>query len=607
MRKFWTLAAVSAVTIGGNGMAAQQAIPVAPAAQPATSGRSAALAAFFDDFDRAELAIQPTQKTIRGIRDGDYGEWGPQTDEAEIARNRLIIDTGTELTKRFDGANLSPQDVLSVRLFQSRARRAKAYLPFLTTGYSFHQFRSWQSELPAFIVASHSIANEAEAEAYIERIAGLGRVAEEKTEQARARATAGIIPPRWVFPLVLAEVDGLIASGTGPTLIGNPLIDDLRTKVGKLNVPDAQKGELADRAIAAWVQSAAPALARFRAEVARQQALARDEDGVWKLPNGRAYYDMLLGFHTTTNLNADQVHAIGLKETARLHREMREIMRKVGHKGSLQQFFEYTRTDPRFVHHSREAYLADARGKIDAMERALPLWFGALPKDRLQVSPVEAFREKNATIAFYNPPAPDGSRPGTYYINLYDLNALSKNEVEALAYHEGIPGHHLQRSIQFALGDLPAFRRFGGVTAYSEGWGLYAEHLGKDMGFYTDPYSDFGRLAMDILRSGRLVVDTGIHAKKWSRSRAIDWFMANTPLTRGDIVNQVERYVVNPGQATAYTIGKLKILELRERARTKLGKRFDIRAFHDVVLTSGPVPLDLLEERVNAWIASQKA
>jgi len=220
---------------------------------------------------------------------------------------------------------------------------------------------------------------------------------------------------------------------------------------------------------------------------------------------------------------------------------------------------------------------------------------------------VEAVREKTATKAFYSAPAPDGSRPGIYYVNLYDLKAMSRNEIEALAYHEGIPGHHLQRSIQYALGKVPAFRRFGGVVSYSEGWGLYAEQLGKEMGFYTDPYSDFGRLSMEILRAGRLVTDTGIHSKRWTRQQAIDWYLANTPVTRGDVVNQVERFVVYPGQATAYTIGKLKIVELRERARKALGPRFDIRAFHDVVLMSGPVPLDVLEENVDAWIAKTRA
>jgi uncharacterized protein (DUF885 family) len=333
-----------------------------------------------------------------------------------------------------------------------------------------------------------------------------------------------------------------------------------------------------------------------------QQAKAGAEDGVWHQPGGKEYYAERLRYYTTTDLTADQIHALGLKEVARIHGEMRAIMHRVGFQGSLQAFFDYTRDDPRFSYTSREAYLADVMARKAAIEPLLPRWFGHLPKDPLMVKAVEPFREKSATKAFYQGPAPDGSRPGTYYVNLYDLKAMSRNEVEALFYHEGIPGHHLQRSLQYGLAELPAFRRFGNYTAYLEGWGLYAERLAKDMGFYQDPYSDFGRLGMEILRAGRLVVDTGIHAKHWSREQAVAWFKANTPVTEGDIQNQVERYVVTPGQATAYTIGKLKIEELRDNAKAKLGARFDIRAFHDAVLESGPVPLEVLERNVGAWV-----
>ena len=245
-------------------------------------------------------------------------------------------------------------------------------------------------------------------------------------------------------------------------------------------------------------------------------------------------------------------------------------------------------------------------GALMEMEAKLPEFFATLPKAPLQVKPVEAFREKSAGQAFYQSPAPDGSRPGTYYVNLYNLKDMSKNELEALAYHEGLPGHHLQRTIQTELGDVPPFRRFGGVTAYTEGWGLYSEELGKDMGFYTDPYADFGRLQMELWRACRLVVDTGIHSKRWSREQAIQYLKDNTPNPDGDIRKAIERYVVYPGQATAYMIGKLKIMELREQARAELGEDFDIREFHDAVLLPGPVPLDILKENVEAWVASEK-
>ena len=267
-------------------------------------------------------------------------------------------------------------------------------------------------------------------------------------------------------------------------------------------------------------------------------------------------------------------------------------------------FFQHLRTSDEFYYDTREAYLADVDSKLAAMTAKLPEYFNTLPKAPLVIKPVEAFREKSAGKAFYNSPAADGSRPGTYYVNLYNLRSMSKTELEALAYHEGLPGHHLQRSIQTELGDLPPFRRFGGWTAYTEGWGLYSEELGKDMGFYEDPYSDFGRLGMELWRACRLVVDTGIHHKRWSREEAIQYLTDNTPNPEGDIRKAIERYIVYPGQATAYMIGKLKILELRTRAQDALGDKFTMGEFHDVILKSGPVPLDIMEERVNSWIAA---
>ncbi len=335
----------------------------------------------------------------------------------------------------------------------------------------------------------------------------------------------------------------------------------------------------------------------------RQQATAPTEDGIWRLPDGAAYYQALLAGYTTTDMTAAEIHALGLSEVARIHGEMEKIRDKVGFRGDLKQFFEHLRTSPQYYHTTREDYLAEVDTHVKAMEARLPAFFNTLPKAGLHVKAVEAFREKSAGKAFYQSPSPDGSRPGTYYVNLYDLRDMPITELEALAYHESVPGHHLQRAVQTELTGLPPFRRFGSFTAYTEGWGLYAEELARDMGFYTDPYSDFGRLAMELWRACRLVVDTGIHDRKWSRERAIAYLKDNTPNPDGDIEKAIERYIVFPGQATAYLIGKMKIVELRTRAQTALGERFDIRAFHDVVLQSGPVPLDILEKRVDAWIA----
>jgi uncharacterized protein (DUF885 family) len=556
---------------------------------------------FFTDYDAAQLELSPLGKAYRGIRDEDYGRWGDFTDAAEEREQRLLQDTATALRTNYDPARLPEADALSWRLFDSMAKRSASLAPFRGYGYVFDQMNGAQSELPAFLINIHSVADAEQARAYISRIEGLGTGLNQLIAESRDRAASGVMPPRWVYPYVIDDVQNLLKAGDK-----NAVLEDFAGKVDKLTLPAADKAQLKATAQAAWNSSARPAYQRLLAEMQRQQAMAGTVDGVWRFPQGAAYYNALLASYTTTDLTAEQIHQLGLDEVARIHNEMRAIMRRVGFKGDLKQFFEYTRTDPRFYHTTREAYLADVDRVMAAMTAKLPEYFNTLPKDPLVVKPVEAFREQSAGKAFYSRPAPDGSRPGTYYVNLYNLKDMSKNELEALAYHEGVPGHHLQLSIQTNLGEVPPFRRFGGVTAYSEGWGLYTEELGKDMGFYTDPYSDFGRLGMELWRAARLVVDTGLHHKRWSREKAIQYLADNTPNPPGDIEKAIERYIVYPGQATAYTIGKLKIMELREKARRELGSRFDIRAFHDAVLLSGPVPLDVLEEQVDAYIARAK-
>jgi uncharacterized protein (DUF885 family) len=569
--------------------------PEAPLDVPA----GAPLAEFFQKYDEAQLSLSPQTKAYRGIRDGDYGKWDDVSDEAEVARNKLQQATAAAMRASYDPANLSPDDALSFELFNAQAAREESLFPYRHHVYLFNQMRGAQSQMPAFLINIHRVSNVAEAEAYVERIRGMGPVIDALTAQSAERVTLGIQPPKWVYAYVISDIQNLLKPD-------NALIEDITAKVGKLDIAAAEKTRLVDAAKSAWSTSAGPAYTRLLAEMKRQQPGAPTADGVWRLPDGQAYYKALLANYTTTDMTATAIHDLGLAEVARIHGEMRQIMAKVGFKGSLQEFFVHLRTSPQYFHTSREAYLAEVDSHVKAMEARLPAFFNTLPKAPLQVKAVEAFREKSAGKAFYQSPSPDGSRPGTYYVNLYDLRDMSKTELEALAYHEGIPGHHLQRAVQTELTGLPPFRRFGGFTAYTEGWGLYTEELAKDMGFYTDPYSDFGRLGMELWRACRLVVDTGIHDKRWSREQAIQYLKDNTPNPDGDIEKAIERYIVYPGQATAYLIGKLKIMELRGRAQAALGDKFDFRTFHDVVLESGPVPLDILERRVDNWIAAQQ-
>ena len=579
--------------------APEPAAPSQPvAAQPAVADD---LGAFFESYDEATLALSPEWKAYRGIRDEDYGSWGDLSDAAAIREEELQQSTAARMRAGYDPARLSDEDRLSYRLFDYQAKRSASRFPYREYGYIFDQMNGAQSQLPAFLINIHSVANVQQARDYVSRIEGMGPAIDTLVAESAERAGNGVMPPDWVYPYVISDIENLLNAGTP-----NPILADFRKKTEALNLGAPETERLVAEADAAWMTSAAPAYRRLLAEMKRQQAIAPTDDGIWRFDKGAEYYRTLLANYTTTDLSADEIHAIGLREVERIHGEMRAIMRQVGFTGSLQDFFEYTRTNDRFFYDSREAYLADVDTKLAAMEARLPQFFDTLPSDPLTIKPVEAFRVKSAGKAFYQRPAPDGSRPGTYYVNLYNLKDMSKNELEALAYHEGLPGHHLQLSIQTQLGDVPPFRRFGGVTAYTEGWGLYSEELGKDMGFYTDPYSDFGRLGMELWRACRLVVDTGIHHKRWSREDAIQYLTDNTPNPEGDIRKAIERYVVYPGQATAYMIGKLKIMELRAKAQSELGDEFDIRGFHDTVLESGPVPLSILEEQIDAWIAQKK-
>ncbi|ASK89200.1 DUF885 domain-containing protein [Sphingorhabdus sp. SMR4y] len=588
------------------------AVTVAPAAHAQTSETASEkqedintrLSAFFEQYDEQELAHSPTSKAYRGIRDADYGKWDDPSDAAAVEQYEREQAALATMKAAFDKDRLSEAGQLSYRLFEARAERSRKAFPFRRNSYMFDQMNGAQSQIPAFMINIHRVDSKADAGAYVSRLFGAGPLMESLVAQSAERADDGIMVPDWVFPYVISDARNVITGAPFTEGDDSPIFADLKKKVNALDIADSEKADLIARGEEALVDSLKPAYEKLIAEMERQQAMAGDGDGVWRFEDGAEYYAERLQNYTTTELTADEIHQIGLDNVARIHGLMRKIMADVGFEGSLQDFFVHLRTGEQYFHTSREDYLAEANSKLAAMEKKLPEFFDTLPNAPFVIKPVEAFREKSAGKAFYQRPAPDGSRPGTYYVNLYDLNSMSKTELEALAYHEALPGHHLQLAIQTELGDLPAFRKFGGVTAYSEGWGLYSEELGKDMGFYTDPYSDFGRLGMELWRACRLVVDTGIHDKRWSREEAIKYLTDNTPNPDGDIRKAIERYIVYPGQATAYMIGKLKILELRTRAQEALGDRFTMGAFHDVILKSGPVPLDIMEERVDAWIAS---
>ena len=603
--------ALSACQPAQNTSAVSETVKTAQDMKSKTTDKdvNAELDAWFDTKFMEGVRRYPQFLAQLGIKER-MNEWNdPSRDFALEQLDQTRRDLA-ELKAKFDLEDLDPSHALSYRLFVEQSEDELNGAKWWHHSYPFNQMFGTHASIPTFLINNHRIDTVEDAENYVKRLNGIDDYLGKVVKNAKVSAEKGIQPPKFVFDHVIRTSENIV---TGAPFDDsdelNLVLADFKKKVEKLNLPDQEKESLYTAAIAALQSSMKPAYDVLITEMRRQEADATEDDGVWKLPDGGDFYAHRLKAMTTTTMSASQIHELGLSEVARIHEEMRAIMKKVGFEGDLQDFFKYLKDDPRFTYEDsdagREAYLTEATRMIDVMKGRLDEVFLSKPKADLEVRRVEAFREKAAGKAFYNRPAPDGSRPGYYYANLYKITDMPKYQMEALAYHEGIPGHHMQIAMAQELEGIPKFRKFGGYTAYTEGWGLYSEFLPKEMGFYEDPYSDFGRLAMEIWRAARLVVDTGLHDKKWTRQQAIDYLLANTPNPENDCIKAIERYIVMPGQATAYKIGMIKIQDLRADAKDKLGDKFDIREYHSVVLDAGPVPLNILEERVNAWVASK--
>jgi len=564
---------------------------------------------FQDSFDR-DVARHPVYQSYLGIKD-DYDKWDDESERGAKADIAVVRADLKELRARFAKALLNPAYRLSYRLFESAAQRKIDGFKYRFHNYPVNQMFGEQAEVPAFLINIHAITSVADARAYIARLKAMKTLFGQIIAKLRESEARGIIAPKFAFTHALVDARNIITGAPFNAAGGDsPLLADFKAKVAALDIDDKQRNALITAARRAMLQSVAPSYRVLIAVMKDLEAKSPGNNGVWALPDGEAYYAWRLRSITTTDLSADEIHAIGLREVARIHGEMRQIMAKVGFAGSLQDFFAFMKTDERFYYpqtaKGKAAYLARAKEIIAAMKARLDSEFRTKPKADLIVKAVEPFREKSAGRAFYQRPSKDGRRPGIYYVNTYNMKATPKYEMEALAFHEGIPGHHMQLAIAQELTGIPDFRKYGGYTAYIEGWGLYAEYLGKEMGFYRDPYDDFGRLSMELWRAARLVVDTGLHHNRWSYERAVDYLTENTPTARPDAIKAVERYLVMPSQATAYKIGMMEIQRLRAEAQRTLGDRFDVRDYHDVVLGSGAVPLDVLRELVRRWVSQQK-
>jgi uncharacterized protein (DUF885 family) len=599
-------------------LVATLALATAVVAAPATytadqiAAESKKANAFFERVFDERVDRSPELQSQIGIKK-DYDKWDDDSELRAAEDFARLTQHLFELKRDVDFAALDPQTQLSYRLWVRAAERSIEGYKWRHYNYPVNQMFGRHTGVVAFLVNIHRVADVKDAEAYIARLNGLRAKFAQLIDAVEIRRREGIVPPRFVFPLVLESSRGIITGEPFDTS-GKPsaLLEDFTGKVNALASADAAtKERLIADAKRALTGSVKPAYEALIAELESLAKIATDDDGAWKFPQGADFYNYALRTTTTTTLNAEEIHALGLREVARIHGEMDQIKAAVGFAGDRQAFFKYLREDPKFYYpktpEGRAAYLQRATEIIDTMRGRLDELFLTKPKAAIVVKAVEPFRERESGGAFYQQPAIDGSRPGTYYVNLYDLGAVPKYQMEALAYHEGIPGHHMQIAIAQELQGIPKFRKFSvNYTAYVEGWGLYCERIPKEMGFYADPYSDFGRLSMELWRAARLVVDTGLHAKKWTRQQTIDWLRANTPNSDRDILTETNRYIVMPSQATAYKIGMLKILDLRELAKRELGPKFDVREFHDVVLKDGAVPLDVLEENVRAWIGRKK-
>lgn len=565
--------------------------------------------------------FSPMQLTFLGRKDHndqiDCFSLACQDEQVEFQKAKVA-----EMESKFNYDDLSDEDKLSWDIFEYQAHQAEEGQKFKYNGFVYDQMNGVHAFMPQFLISFHEVDTPEDMKAYVSRIKATARALNEATEVARESAAKGVHAPKFAYDTVAEESRKIITGAPFTDGDDSDIYADVKQELAKMVGSEQMTQEEADalqaEAAEALKTDFKQAYENIIAFVTEDEANSPDSTqpvGAYLQPDGADYYNYRLEQMTTTNMTADQIHEIGLSEVARLRGEMEAIKDQVGFEGSLTDFFKMMRDskdDERFYYpntdEGRQAYLDDATAVIENIKQKLPQFFGILPKADIVVKRVEPFREQAGAAQHYFPGTPDGSRPGTYYVHLLDMTALPKSELEVIAYHEGIPGHHMQISIAQELENVPMFRTQAGFTAYVEGWALYSEWLAKEFpGTYEDPYSEFGRLGSEMWRAIRLVLDTGIHSKGWTEEQAVQYFLDNSAITEAQARSEVKRYIVTPGQATAYKVGMMKIQELRKKAETELGDKFDIRAFHDTVLGGGALPLDLLERRVDLWIENVKA
>ena len=571
----------------------------------ATGSESARLDRFLEESFRRKVARDPLRQTGLGIKSGQ-DRW-PDPGERRAAEDIALVRADLAAVRRFDRKALTPQALLSCRLFDYQCEQAIRAYRWRGNRYPVCQMRGPQRTIPQTLINNHAIADRADAEAYVARLLGVKPYLAAIVEGLEAQAHAGVRPPHFSYEKVIGNCENLIRGAPFDSDGDSPMRADFKAKVATLDLPPGAKDALVGDADRALLDGFGPGFRQLIDWLRGSARVMQRNDGVWSLPDGDAYYAATLELETTLPLSPQEVHRTGLEETRRIQDRMRGLMRRVGFTGTLQQFFEHLRTDETFYYPDtaagKAAYLDAMRGKIAAVEARLGELVTRVPRGKVIVKPVEPWLEKSAGTAGYFEGTADGSRPGILYVNMVTTRNLPIYELSSLSYHEGVPGHHLQNAYAQELTHLPSFRQHGDYTSYNEGWALYAEQLPYAMGLYDDPYQEFGQLSMELMRAGRLVVDSGLHHLRWTREQAIAWFDANIAGNHADNIKEIERYIVGPAQATAYETGKLKMMALRDRAKARLGASYDLRRFNDALLGEGPLPLAFLDETIEAWIA----
>ena len=616
---------VSSITIFGCSPADPEAnstqMPEAQSMNVPTSeeiqAESARLNAWFDKKFEEQVMQSPTQLAYLG-RDERQNEIDDFSEAGYDAYVEMHAKQLAELKSGFDYDKLNEETKISYDLWVYLAEQIAEEDKFRYNTYVFEQMGAMHSFFPQLLIAIHRVENQQDMENYLSRISESARAIKQLIEFSKTVAEKGVRPPYFAFDAVISESKKIISGQPfDETDNDSDLWADAKSKIDGLVSNEAMTQKSADELLAkiktALLNDFKPAYEALIAWQEKDKVNAGTKAlGAGDLPDGKNFYNERLSNQTTSTLSADEIHEIGLKDVARLREEMKAVQQEFGFEGTLQEFFVFlrdTKDDERLYYpntdEGRQGYIDDATAAINKIKEQLPNYFGILPKADMVVKRVEPFREQDGAAQHYMPSTPDGSRPGVYYAHLSDMTAMPKRELEVIAYHEGLPGHHMQLAISLELSGLPTFRKQSYLNAYGEGWALYSELLAKEMpGTYEDPLSDFGRLGSEMWRAIRLVVDTGLHAKGWSEEQAIRYFQENSAITNEQGLSEVRRYLVFPGQATGYKIGMIKIQELRKRAEDTLGDKFDIRAFHDTILGGGGLPLTILERKVDAWIAA---